>query len=107
MTSQSIVIVISPSSCKLMDALRDLPINLDISWDLPFLWLSRDTRGEVEPGSMEYSAVTQPLPDPARKPGTFSSTVAVHITLVKPVEISTDPCENLRGFFSKCTGLSW
>jgi|TARA_B100001971_G_C18089524_1_gene482722 hypothetical protein len=56
---------------------------------------------------MEYSAVTQPLPVPAKKLGIFSSTVAVHMTLVKPVEMSTDPCENLRGFFSKFTDLSW
>ena len=50
--------------------------------------------------------MTHACPVRIKNLGTFSSTVAVHRTLVKPVEITTDPWENLRGFFSNVTGLS-
>jgi hypothetical protein len=43
---------------------------------------SREARSGVEPGSMEYSAVTQPLPLPRIQGGTRSSTEAVHNTFV-------------------------
>ena len=45
----------------------------------------------VLPGSIPYSAVTQPLPEPRRQPGTCSSTMAVQITRVLPAAMSTDP----------------
>ena len=53
--------------------------------------MSRGERVLVARGSIEYSAVTQPRPVSLRKGGTFSSTVALQITLVLPQEISTDP----------------
>ena len=41
---------------------------------------SRPTRSGDEPGSIEYSAVTQPLPLPRIQRGTSSSIDAVHST---------------------------
>ena len=52
---------------------------------------SRSVRVLVERGSMPYSAVIQPWPRPFRKPGTFSSTLAVQSTFVSPKATSTDP----------------
>ena len=52
---------------------------------------SRSTRSGDEPGSIEYSAVTQPLPLPRIQRGTSSSTDAVHSTRVRPKETSTEP----------------
>ena len=43
---------------------------------------SRSMRSGDEPGSIEYSAVTQPLPLPRIQRGTSSSTDAVHSTVV-------------------------
>ena len=48
-------------------------------------------RVEVALGSMEYSAVTQPLPVLRRNGGTRSSTLAVQITLVSPNSTRTEP----------------
>ena len=45
---------------------------------------SRRMRSWVERGSMPYSAVTQPLPEPLRKGGAFSSRLAVTSTWVSP-----------------------
>ena len=55
---------------------------------------SRSVRSLVDPGSIAYSAVTQPLPLPRIHGGTFSSTDAVHSTRVRPIEINTDPAAN-------------
>ena len=52
---------------------------------------SRALRVLVARGSMPYSAVTQPWPLPFRNGGTFSSTLAVHSTLVSPNSTSTEP----------------
>ena len=52
---------------------------------------SRSLRVCVARGSMPYSAVTQPSPLPRLCGGTFSSTEAVHSTLVSPNSISTEP----------------
>ena len=57
---------------------------------LPFA-ASRSTRSGLEPGSIEYSAVTQPLPLPRSHGGMRSSTDAVHNTRVRPNWTSTDP----------------
>src|SRR5690606_35772442 len=65
-----------------------------ISWVRPLclpLAASRALRVWVARGSMPYSAVTQPWPLPRRKPGTFSSTLAVHSTRVAPNSTSTEP----------------
>src|SRR3989339_2036823 len=52
---------------------------------------SRGLRWLVEPGSIPYSAVTQPLPLSLRKSGTFRSQLAVHKTLVLPSSIRAEP----------------
>ena len=61
-TSQSINMVRSPSFSISVTALNDLPISRWISTLLPSIL----PLVPVEPGSMAYSAVTQPLPVPAR-----------------------------------------
>jgi hypothetical protein len=48
-------------------------------------------RSPVEAGSIPYSAVTQPRPDPAIQRGTLFCTEAVQITRVSPIEISAEP----------------
>ena len=57
---------------------------------LPFA-ASRPTRSGDEPGSIEYSAVTHPLPVPLSHGGMRSSTDAVHNTRVRPKSTSTEP----------------
>ena len=51
----------------------------------------RDTRSGDDPGSIEYSAVSHPLPRSRIHRGTSSSTDAVHSTRVSPNSASTDP----------------
>ena len=75
-------------------ARSDRPIRRWISWVRPDclpLAASRRIRSGDEPGSIEYSAVTQPLPVPRIQRGTSSSTDAVHSTLVRPTVTSTEP----------------
>ena len=96
-TSQSIFIVLSPNFDRSTPARKDLPISLWISCDLPRGCFSRSFLGEVEPGSMEYSAVTHPCPEPSRNGGVFSSMLAEQRILVFPVEIMTDPSANSIG----------
>ncbi len=55
---------------------------------------SRSLRSDVEPGSIEYSAVTHPRPLPRSHGGTRSSTDAVHSTRVMPNSTSTEPAAN-------------
>jgi hypothetical protein len=52
---------------------------------------SRCLRSLVAPGSIEYSAVSQPRPFPMSQLGTPSVTLAVHSTIVRPKVVSTDP----------------
>jgi hypothetical protein len=52
---------------------------------------SRSTRSGDEPGSIEYSAVTHPLPEPFIHRGTSSSIDAVHNTRVRPNDTNTEP----------------
>ncbi len=52
---------------------------------------SRCFRSPVDAGSIPYSAVTQPRPFPAIHFGTDSSTEAVQITRVPPIEMSAEP----------------
>ena len=78
-----------------------------ISWVLPDclpLAASLLARSGVEPGSIEYSAVTQPLPEPRSQGGIRSSTEAVQSTLVRPIETSTDPAANTVKSRSKRSG---
>ena len=96
-TSQSSTICISPMAFRSVTARRDRPMRRCISWVRPDCLpraASRSVRSLVEPGSMEYSAVTQPLPLPLSQAGTRSSTDAVHRTLVRPMVVSTDPAAN-------------
>ena len=93
-TSQSIIIVLSPSFFKSIAARKDLPINLWISMVLPVNLPLEDSRLVlvlVARGNIEYSAVIQPFELPFKNGGTFSSTVALHITLVLPNSIKTEP----------------
>jgi hypothetical protein len=64
-----------------------------ISTDRPstFPPLSRALRVFVEPGSIPYSAVSQPFPLPTRKSGTFGSTQHVQRTVVRPIFTRTEP----------------
>jgi hypothetical protein len=52
---------------------------------------SRSLRVFVAEGSIAYSAVTQPKPDPVRQRGTPSVTLAAANTLVLPNSTRTDP----------------
>jgi hypothetical protein len=61
-----------------------------ISWERPLV-VERRTRSGEEPGSMAYSAVTQPDPRPFNQRGMSSSTDTVHTTRVRPKVTSTDP----------------
>ena len=53
--------------------------------------MSRCLRSPVDAGSMPYSAVTQPSPDPVRQRGTPSWIDAVQITRVPPHAIRAEP----------------
>jgi hypothetical protein len=52
---------------------------------------SRSLRVFVAEGSIAYSAVSQPSPEPLRHRGTPSATLAAHSTFVSPKATSTDP----------------
>jgi hypothetical protein len=71
-------------------ALADLPpvdrsrwISCERPLGFPFL-TSRSERVSVARGSIAYSAVTQPSPDPRRKGAVRSSTLALQSTIVSP-----------------------
>ena len=88
------VMVRSPSALRSNTARSERPIRRWISWVRPLclpLAASRELRVCVARGNMPYSAVTQPSPLPRLCGGTFSSTEAVHSTLVLPNSISTEP----------------
>ena len=93
-TSQSSEIVRSPSAARSNTQRSERPIRRWISCVRPLCLpraASRSPRVCVARGSMPYSAVTQPSPLPRLCGGTFSSTDAVHSTLVSPNSISTEP----------------
>ena len=92
MTSQSTVIVRSPSWVSCTTARKERPTSRWISCVRPPVRpASRPVRVEVARGSMPYSAVTQPWPLPRRNGGTRSSTDAVQITRVSPTSTRTAP----------------
>ena len=94
MTSQSICTVRSPSAAMSVTARSDRPMSRWISCERPLtrpVSRSRDDRVLVARGSIEYSAVTQPVPCPRRKAGTRSSSEAAQSTRVPPISISADP----------------
>ena len=86
------VVVRSPRRVKSQAARSERPISRWISTLRPSrLTPSRALRCGVAPGSIAYSAVSQPLPLPRRNGGTPSVTEAVQITRVRPHSMSTEP----------------
>ena len=71
-------------------ARSERPMRRWISWERPLV-NDRRMRSLEEPGSIEYSAVTQPDPLPLSQRGMSSSMDTVHSTLVRPKDTSTDP----------------
>ena len=95
-TSQSIVIVRSPSASMSTAARRLRPIRRWISALRPAslsLSMSRRERSRFARGSMEYSAVTQPWPG-FTCGGVRSSTDAQQSTFVSPHSMSALPSGN-------------
>ncbi len=93
-TSQSRITLRSPSASRFTTERSERPIKRWISIVRPEarpLVTSRGVRVAVARGSIEYSAVTHPLPAPRRKPGTLSSIDAVQSTRVLPISISAEP----------------
>src|SRR5687768_5163324 len=77
-----------------MTARSERPIRRLISWVRPPIRPFTDSRSDrvlVEAGSIAYSAVTQPRPDPFRQRGTPSEADAAHSTRVRPNSTSTEP----------------
>ena len=77
-----------------MTARSERPISRLISWVRPPMRPLTDSRSErvlVEAGSIAYSAVTQPRPEPLRQRGTPSEADAAHSTRVLPNSTSTEP----------------
>src|SRR5690242_13845243 len=68
---------------------------------------SRSLRVCVARGSIAYSAVTQPSPEPLRQRGTPSVTLAAHSTRVRPNSTSTDPSAWSSHWRVMVTGRSW
>src|SRR4030067_2609753 len=90
--SQSTHTVLSPNPGRTVPDRRERPINLWISKVRPLPRPdSLGVRVLVERGSIEYSAVTHPLPVFLKKGGTLSSKLAEQITFVSPISMRTDP----------------
>ena len=86
-----------------MIARSERPTSREISWVRPPMRPRTDSRSVrvlVEPGSMAYSAVTQPRPEPLRHRGTPSEADATQSTRVRPNSTSTDPA----AWSSQCAG---
>ena len=81
----------------------------EISWvrppSLP-LTDSRSLRVVVARGSIEYSAVTHPLPESFNQRGTPGENDAVHSTLVRPKDTRAEPSACSDHARSKVTGRS-
>src|SRR4051812_17322211 len=93
-----------------MQARKLRPIRREISWVRPPtlpLTLSRSPRVLVARGSIAYSQVTQPRPEPLRQRGTPSVTLAVHSTRVSPYSTRTDPSGWRLQFRVIVIGRSW
>ena len=100
----------SPSALKSITPRSERPIRRWISTVRPSgrpLFTSRCLRSPVEAGSIPYSAVTHPRPEPASQRGTLSCTEAVQITRVSPIEISAEPVAGRTNPGSIVTGRSW
>src|SRR5450830_619529 len=93
-TSQSSTMVFSPRARTSMIERSERPISREISWVRPPmrpLTDSRSLRVFVARGSIAYSEVTQPWPEPLRQRGTPSVNDAAHSTRVPPNSTSTLP----------------
>ncbi len=92
MTSQSTVIMRSPSALRSTAARSARPISRWISCVLPeSVVRSRACRVVVARGNMAYSPVIHPRPRPTSQSGTLGSTLAAHRMRVLPQEISAEP----------------
>src|SRR5690554_2274855 len=110
MTSQSIMMVFSPSALTSMTARRDRPMRREISWVRPPILprtLSRSLRVLVARGSIAYSAVTQPSPEPVFHRGTPCVNDAEHSTRVPPKLTRHEPSALRWNPRSKEMGRSW
>ncbi len=108
-TSQSSTMVFSPSAETSMTARRDRPISREISCVRPPirpLTDSRSLRVEVARGSIAYSAVTQPEPEPLRQRGTPAVNEATHSTRVRPNSTRTLPSASSSQLRVRRTGRS-
>ncbi len=109
-TSQSRMMVRSPRAVRSTTDRSERPISRWISCVRPEgcpRVISRGVLLTVARGSMEYSAVIQPLPLPRRNCGTVSSTLAAHSTRVLPTSISAEPSAVSRYPVSIRTGRIW
>ena len=92
-----------------MTARRLRPISLLISCVRPPIRPFTDSRSDrvlVARGSIAYSLVTQPSPDPFRQRGTPSETLAATSTRVAPNSTSTEPSAESSQPRLNRTGLS-
>src|SRR6478752_1167371 len=108
-TSQSSTIVFSPSADTSMIARSDRPMRREISCVRPPtrpLTDSRSDRLHVARGSIEYSAVTQPSPDPFFQRGTPGVNEVTQSTLVPPNSTRTLPSPASRNPRVRVTGRS-
>src|SRR4051795_5750889 len=93
-TSQSIAMLFSPRAPRSIAARSERPISRLISCVRPPMRPLTDSRSErvcVARGSIAYSLVTQPRPEPLRQRGTPSVTLAAQSTRVPPNSTSTEP----------------
>src|SRR3954454_12334276 len=100
----------SPSAARSIEARSERPMSRLISWVRPPMRPftdSRSLRVWVARGSIEYSAVTQPRPEPFRQRGTPSVTLAAHSTRVRPNSTSTEPSAWSSQLRLMVTGRSW
>src|SRR3954468_8017838 len=77
-----------------MTARSERPMSREISCVRPPMRPLTDSRSErvlVDAGSIAYSAVTQPSPEPLRHRGTPSDAEAAQSTRVRPNSTSTEP----------------
>src|SRR4051812_34181119 len=100
----------SPIAPRSIDARSERPTSRLISCVRPPmrpLTDSRSLRVWVARGSIAYSAVTQPRPEPLRQRGTPSVTLAAQSTRVRPNSTSTDPSAWSSQERVMVTGRSW
>src|SRR4051794_19280976 len=93
-----------------MTARSERPISREISCVRPPILPFTDSRSDrvlVDRGSIAYSALTQPRPEPFCQRGTPSVTLAAHSTRVRPNSTSTEPSAWSSQLRLMVTGRSW